>query len=51
MPGAVLPLKRLRKRNNPEPTDRLFPNDHRQLLNTILEEEKLKVDRGELGSE
>jgi integrase len=45
MPGAVLPFKRLKKRNNPQPTDRLFPNKQRQLLNTILEEEKLKVDR------
>jgi integrase len=45
MPGAVLPLKRLRKRNDPTPTDRLFPNSQRQLLNTILEELDLKVDR------
>jgi integrase len=45
MPGAVLPFKRLKKRNDPEPTDRLFPNDMRQLLNVVLEEEGLKVDR------
>jgi integrase len=45
MPGAVLPFNRLKKRNNPEPTDPLFPNNLRQLLNTVLEEEKLRVDR------
>jgi integrase len=45
MTGAVLPFKRLKKRNQPEPTDRLFPNTPRQLLNTILGEEGLKVDR------
>jgi integrase len=45
MPGAVLPFKRLKKRNHPEPTERLFPNAQRQLLNTILGEEELKVDR------
>jgi len=45
MTGAVLPFKRLKKRNNPQPTDKLFPNNSRGLLNTILEEEGLKVDR------
>jgi integrase len=45
MPGAVLPFKRLLKRNNPQPTDRLFPGNPRELLNTILEEEGLKLDR------
>lgn len=29
----------------PEPTDRLFPNDHRELLNKVLGELKLKTDR------
>ena len=29
----------------PEPTDRLFPDKPRQLLNNILDEEKLKIDR------
>jgi integrase len=29
----------------PGPTDRLFPESHRELLNTILKEEDLKVDR------
>lgn len=45
MPGAVLPFRRLKKRNNPQPTDRLFPKIQRELFNAILEEEKLKVDR------
>jgi hypothetical protein len=39
MTGAVLPFKRLKKRNSPELSDRSFPNSQRQLLNTILEEE------------
>ncbi len=39
--AAQLPLEpRL-----PEPTDRLFPNDHRELLNKILYELKMKTDR------
>jgi integrase len=45
MTGAVLPFKRLKKRNNPQPTDKLFPNNPRQLLNAVLGEEGLKVDR------
>src|SRR5262249_17524286 len=45
MPGAVLPFERLKKRNNPAPTDRLFPKTHRELFNTILDEEGLKKDR------
>jgi integrase len=45
MPGAVLPFRRLQKRNNPQPTDRLFPGNPRELLNAILEEEGLKFDR------
>jgi integrase len=43
--GAVLPFQRLKKRNKPNPTDRLFPKGHRQLFNKILEEESLKIDR------
>ena len=43
--GAVRPFQRLRKRNHPLPTDRLFPGNHRILLNTILDELGLKVDR------
>jgi integrase len=43
--GAVGPFIRLKKRNNPQPTDKLFPKRHRELLNTILDELKLKRDR------
>lgn len=45
MPAAVFPFQRLKKRNNGQPTDRLFPQDHHGLLNAILEEEGLKFDR------
>ena len=45
MPGAVTPFKRLMKRNTPKPTDRLFPNSQRELLNAILGELGLKFDR------
>ena len=43
--GAVLPFERLKKRNNPKPTDRIFPKGHRELFNAILDEEELKFDR------
>lgn len=43
--GAVVPFQRLRKRNKPQETDRIFPKTHRELFNTILDEEKLKFDR------
>ncbi len=45
MPGAVRPLERMIARNKPEPTDRLFPNDFKKMLNGILTEQKLKFDR------
>ena len=45
MPGAVMPVRRLKKRNNPQPTDALFPKTHRELFNSILDEEGLKFDR------
>ncbi len=45
MPGAVLPFERLKKRNKLAATDRLFPKTHRELFNTILDEEGLKTDR------
>lgn len=45
MPGAVRPFQRLVKRNDPEPTDLVFPQSHLTLLNTILDEEGLKFDR------
>lgn len=43
--GAVRPFLRLRKRNRPQPTDRLFPVTHRELFNKILDELGLKFDR------
>jgi integrase len=43
--GAVLPFRRLVKRNEPQPTDRIFPKTHRDLFNTILDEVGLKFDR------
>ena len=43
--GAVEPFKRLKERNKPEPSDRLFLKSHRELFNTILEEQGLKFDR------
>ena len=33
------------ERNQPEPTDRLFPVDHKKQFNWILEEQGLKTDR------
>ena len=45
MPGAVLPFRRLLKRNNPQPTDRLFPVNHKKQFNRILAELNLKFDR------
>jgi integrase len=43
--GAVRPFQRLVERNKPQPTDSIFPKTHRQLFNTILDEENLKKDR------
>ena len=43
--GAVRPFQRLAERNKPQPTDIIFPKTHRQLFNTILDEEGLKKDR------
>ena len=45
MSGAVRPFQRLVERNKPQPTDRIFPKPHRELFNTILDEEGLKKDR------
>ena len=46
MPGAVTPFKRLVKRNDPKDmTERLFPINHRELLNAVLNENGLKFDR------
>ena len=52
--GAVRPFERVRDRNialkaqqkqQAQPTDILFPITHRELFNTILKEENLKIDR------
>ncbi len=43
--GAVRPFERLKERNSPEPTDRLFPANHKKQFNKILNEEDLKFDR------
>lgn len=43
--NAVRPFQRLEKRNNPQPTDRLFPDNHRTLFNTVLDDLGLKTDR------
>ena len=43
--GAVRPFERMVERNQPEPTDRLFPVDHKKQFNRILEEQALKFDR------
>ena len=43
--GAVRPFERLVKRNSPEPTDRLFPANHKKQFNKILNEQGLKFDR------
>lgn len=45
MPGAVIPFERLKKRNNGQPTNRLFPKFQRELFNTLLGELDLKTDR------
>jgi integrase len=42
---AVRPFQRLVERNKPQPTDPVFPKSHRELFNTILDEEGLKKDR------
>jgi integrase len=45
MPGAVAPFRRLCRRNTYQPTDPIFPGNHRALLNNILHELNLKLDR------
>jgi len=45
MTGAVRPFERMKERNQPVPTDRLFPVDHKKQFNRILESENLKFDR------
>ena len=43
--GAVIPFKRLKKRNNPFPTDKVFPANHKKAFNKVLNELDLKIDR------
>ena len=43
--GAVRPFQRMVERNQLEPTDRLFPVDHKKQFNRILAELGLKTDR------
>lgn len=43
--GAVHPFERLVKRNNPKPTDLVFPQDHKKQFNRVLEACDLKTDR------
>jgi hypothetical protein len=45
MPGAVHPFRRVLKRRQAAPTDLVFPNNHPELFNIILDEQKLKFDR------
>ena len=45
MPGAVMPFKRLKERNEPKPNDLLFPVDHKKQFNRLLAETGLKFDR------
>ena len=45
MPGAVRPYERMIKRNEPEPTDRLFPNEFKKMFNNLLADNNLKLDR------
>jgi integrase len=43
--NAVHPFQRLKKRNDPEPKDKVFPSIYPDLFNIILAEEGLKFDR------
>lgn len=43
--GAVRPFERMVERNQPDPTDRLFPVDHKRQFNRVLDEQDLKFDR------
>lgn len=45
MPGAVRPYQRIVKRNQPAPTDKVFPVNHLRMFNTVLKEEGLKFSR------
>lgn len=43
--GAVRPFERMVERNNPSPTDCIFPTDNHVQFNQVLEELGLKFDR------
>jgi integrase len=43
--GAVHPFQRLVARNNPKPTDLVFPQDHKKQFNRALTDCDLKADR------
>lgn len=45
MPAAAYPFQRLKKRNEGQPTDRIFGKLPRELWQTVLKEEGLKKDR------
>ena len=45
--GAVRPFERMKERNQGEPTDRLFPTDHKKQFNRILDDLNLKTDRND----
>jgi integrase len=45
MPGAVHLFQRLMKRRKPKPDELVFPRQHHEMFNTILNELGLKVDR------
>lgn len=43
--NAVPVFERLKRRNNPQPPDRIFPKSHHAMFNEILKELGLKFDR------
>lgn len=45
MPGAVLPIKRMKERHSLEPNQLVFPKIQRELFNTLLDELGMKHDR------
>jgi len=45
MPGAVLPFERIRKRKDLTPNDRIFGITQRTMLNNVLKETGLKLER------
>jgi integrase len=45
MPAAVYPFQRLKKRDNPAPTDKVFEKFPYELWKNVLNEERLKTDR------